>query len=95
MTVATTGQGVAELLAALDQHHAFLERTDRMQAWRRGRLALRTRAVVNRALRQWLWEETRAEELLATRLDAVADGSRSPYEVAAEIVEQIKNGAPR
>ncbi|HEX9703838.1 MAG TPA: methylmalonyl Co-A mutase-associated GTPase MeaB [Gemmatimonadales bacterium] len=95
LTIATTGAGVAELLSGLDAHRAYLERSGRLEEWRRERLAQRTRAVVNRALRQWLWEETRAEELLATRLDAVADGSRSPYEVATEIVEQIKNGAPR
>jgi LAO/AO transport system kinase len=96
MTVATTGAGIPELRTGLESHHAYLGRTGGLAEWRRGRLAQRTRAVVNRALRQWLWEETGAEELLAQRLDAVADGSRSPYEVAAEIVEQVKrNGAPR
>lgn len=95
MTVATTGEGVRDLLAGLDAHHAYLARTGRLEGWRRGRLAQRTRAVVNRALLQWSWEETRAEALLAERLDAVADGSRSPYDVAAEIVDHVKSGVPR
>jgi hypothetical protein len=49
--------------------------------------------VVNRALRQWVWDETRAEELLAERLDAVTEGTRSPYDVAEEILDQVR--APR
>jgi LAO/AO transport system kinase len=95
LTVATTGDGVTELAAALDAHHAYLERTGGLAEWRRRRLAERTRAIVNRALRQWLWEETRAEALLAERLDAVARGSRNPYEVAAEILDQLKSEVPR
>jgi len=47
---------------------------------------------VNRAIRQWVWDETRAEALLARRLDDVAAGTRSPYDVAAEVLEQVRNG---
>lgn len=94
-TVATTGAGVAELGDALDRHHAWMEQSGVLTARRRRRLADRTRAVVNRAARAWIWEETRAEELLAQRLDDVSNGSRSPYEVAAEILDQVKAGATR
>src|SRR5213082_1448361 len=54
--------------------------------------AARTRAVLERKLRRWLLEATRVEELLALRLDEVADGRRSPYDVAAEILDQVKAG---
>jgi LAO/AO transport system kinase len=93
MTVATRGEGMAELMTALEAHRAYLERSGAASAWRRGRLAERTRAVVNRGLAQWLWEETRAEELLAERLASVAAGSRNPYDVAAEILDQVRSGA--
>jgi LAO/AO transport system kinase len=91
-TVASKGEGIAELIAVLDKHHAFLEQSGRLAERRRRRLAARTRAVVNRAIRQWVWEETGAEELLAQRLDDVAAGTRSPYEVAAEVLAQVRNG---
>lgn len=91
-TVASKGEGIAELVAALDQHHDYLERTGKLVERRKRRLAARTRAVVNRAIRQWVWDETRAEDLLARRLDDVAAGTRSPYEVAAEVLEQVRNG---
>ena len=93
MTVASKGEGVAELVAALDKHHAHLAESGKLAQRRAKRLAVRTRAVVNRALRQWVWDETRAEELLAERLDAVTEGTRSPYDVAEEILDQVR--APR
>jgi len=93
MTVASKGEGVPELVAALDKHHAYLAESGKLAERRARRLAARTRAVVNRALRQWVWDETRAEELLTQRLDEVTDGTRSPYDVAEEILDQVR--APR
>jgi LAO/AO transport system kinase len=94
-TVATTGQGVPELVAGLDRHRAWLETSGTFVARRRGRLAERTRAAVDRAVHEWIWRETGAEELLARRLDDVLEGGRSPYDVAAEILDQVKSGATR
>lgn len=91
-TVASTGAGIPELAAALDRHHEYLAGSGKLVERRRRRLAARTRAVVNRAIRQWVWDETGAEELLARRLDEVAGGDRSPYDVAAEILDQVRNG---
>jgi LAO/AO transport system kinase len=91
-TVASKGDGIAGLVAALDQHHEYLERTGKLVERRKRRLAARTRAVVNRAIRQWVWDETQAEDLLARRLDDVAAGTRSPYDVAAEVLAQVRNG---
>jgi len=91
-TVASKGDGIADLIAALDQHHEFLARTGKLVERRKRRLAARTRAVVNRAIRQWVWDETEAEALLARRLDDVAAGTRTPYDVAAEVLAQVRNG---
>ncbi len=95
MTVASKGEGVAELVAALDRHHAYLAGSGKLVERRARRLAARTRAVVNRAVRQWVWDETRAEELLAQRLGEVTEGARSPYDVADEILDQVRAGAGR
>ena len=91
-TVASTGAGVDELAAALDRHYAYLQASGKLAERRRQRLAARTRAVLERSVRRWLLEGTRVEELLALRLDDVADGRRSPYDVAAEILDQVKAG---
>ena len=94
-TVASKGDGVAELIAALDRHHAYLAGSGKLAERRARRLAARTRAVVHRAVRQWIWDETRAEELLAQRLSEVTGGARSPYDVAEEILDQVRAGANR
>ncbi len=95
MTVASKGDGVAELVAVLDKHYAYLAATGKLVERRARRLAARTRAVVNRAVRQWVWDETRAEELLAQRLAEVTGGTRSPYDVAEEILDQVRAAAGR
>lgn len=94
-TVAPRGDGVSALLDALDRHRAFLEASGRLAARRRERLAERTRAAVNRAVQQWVWEGSAAETILSQSLDDMAAGTRSPYEVAAEILEQMRSGATR
>ena len=92
-TVATRGEGVAELGQAIDRHYAHLAAGGLLAKRRRRQLAQRTRAVLERAVQRWISEATRAEELLQRRLDDVADGRRSPYDVAAEILDQVKTGA--
>jgi LAO/AO transport system kinase len=91
-TVASKGEGIAELISGLDRHHAYLVSSGKREERRRRRLAARTRAVVNRAIRQWIWDETQAEDLVSKRLDEVATGTRSPYDVAAEVLDQVRNG---
>jgi LAO/AO transport system kinase len=94
-TVAVQGTGVAELTEALDRHYDYLEASGALEVRRRERLRKRMRNVAERVVRQWVWEATRADELLEERFDEVADGRKSPYDVAAEILEQVKSGALR
>lgn len=94
-TIASKGEGLGALIAAFDAHHAWAVATGALAARRRQRLIARTRAVVERALRRWAWEEMGVEELVAARLDDVAAGRRSPYEVAADIMSHLKTGASR
>jgi LAO/AO transport system kinase len=92
LTVAATGKRVADLLAALDRHHAWLSASGTLEERRRRRLLDRTREVVDRATRRWIWDETRAEELIAGRLDEIVAGRLSPYDVAAEVLDGLKQG---
>jgi LAO/AO transport system kinase len=92
LTVAAKGDGVSELIAALDRHHAWLEESGALDQRRRRRLLDRTREVVDRAARRWVWEETRASERIEQRLDDIASRAASPYEVAAEVLQSLKQG---
>ncbi|MDQ3208220.1 MAG: hypothetical protein M3Q37_06390, partial [Gemmatimonadota bacterium] len=93
LTTAAKGEGIPELVAALDHHHAYLTDSGELERRRRRRLSDRTREVVDRATQRWIWEETRAEQLIGERLDQVVAGSMSPYDVAAEVLDGLKQGA--
>ena len=92
LTVATKGEGVAELIAALDRHHDWLVESGTLRERRTRRLLDRTREVVDRATRRWVWEEARADQRIAERLEEIAAGRVSPYEVAAEVLDGLKQG---
>jgi LAO/AO transport system kinase len=92
LTSAVKGEGIPDLVAALDHHHDWLASSGELELRRRRRLMERTREVVDRATRKWVWEETRAEQLIKERLDEVAGGQVSPYEVALDVLEELKQG---
>jgi LAO/AO transport system kinase len=92
LTVAAKGDGVAELMEALDRHHAWLVESGTLADRRRRRLLDRTREVVDRATRRWVWSETRADQRIAGRLEEIVAGRISPYEVAAEVLDGLKQG---
>jgi LAO/AO transport system kinase len=92
LTIAAKGDGVDAVIAALEAHHDWLAASGTLEARRRRRLLERTREVVERATRRWLWAETGAEGTIQGRLDAIAAGTMSPYDVAAEVLEGLKQG---
>jgi LAO/AO transport system kinase len=92
LTAAAKGDGIMDLATALDQHHDWLAASGELERRRRRRLLERTREVVERATRRWLWEETRAEQLISDRLDELAGGQLSPYELATDVLEDLKQG---
>jgi LAO/AO transport system kinase len=92
VSTASKGEGITDLAAALDRHWEWLESSGELQQRRRRRLLERTREVVDRATRRWVWEESRAEQLIADRIDEVEQGRVSPYELAIDVLEELKQG---
>ncbi len=92
-TIAMKGEGISELVAAIDAHHAQLQQSGELASRRKRRMFERTREVVDRATRQWVWQETSAEQLIRDRLDELARGGVSPYEVANEVLDALKQGS--
>jgi len=91
-TVAVKGDGLPAVVDALEAHWTWLQRTDVLRERRRRRLRDRTRQVVERALRQWVWRDGVAEGVIEAHLGAVESGDRSPYDLAAEVIESLKQG---
>src|SRR6476661_1996471 len=92
LTSAVKGDGVHDLAAALDRHYEYLVASGELEGRRRRRLMERTREVVDRATQKWVWQETRAEQLITERLDEVARGQVSPYALAQDVLEELKQG---
>ncbi len=92
LAAATKAEGIEALVDGLARHRLAMEESGELVERRRRRLALRTREVVRRAMERWIWNETNAVALIEDRLDDMASGRLSPYEVAAEVVTSVKEG---
>ena len=92
LTSAVKSEGIPEFGSVLDRHHGWLVESGELEQRRRRRLRERTREVVDRATRRWVWEETRAEQLIEERLDEVTGGQVSPYQLAQDVLEELKQG---
>jgi LAO/AO transport system kinase len=88
-TTAETGDGVADLAAALAQHRGWLAESGELSQRRRQRLAERVREEVARALVRSVWEERGGAEALARALPELEAGRVTPYEVAERIVGDV------
>ncbi len=89
LTTGQEGKGVAELLAALDEHFAWLRDTGALAERRRRRRRERVRAVVDRHLRARVWDAGRGESILEAAEADLESGRRTPYDVASEILSAI------
>ncbi|MGH7584763.1 MAG: methylmalonyl Co-A mutase-associated GTPase MeaB [Gemmatimonadales bacterium] len=92
-TIALTGEGTDALAAGLDRHFEWLETSGGLGRRRERRLAERTREVVERAVRRWVWAETRADAMIRERLPGIASGTQNPYGVAADILDDLRQGS--
>lgn len=93
MTVAVKEDGVADLAGQLERHSAWLESSGELGERRRRRTRERTREVVERAARRWIWDDTEARQFIDARLDDLMAGRTNPYEVATEVLDELRQGS--
>jgi len=86
-TVAHAGEGIDELMQAIDAHRTHLIESGELETRRRARAETRTRDVVERELRRRVWMSESRLKHLEQSLERVAQGVATPYSVAGEIVE--------
>ncbi len=86
LAVATLHEGVGALVNHIEAHAVWLRDSGELDSRRRTRMLERTRDVLERATRRWLWTGTGADRLVADRLEDIAAGRVSPYDVAAKFV---------
>ncbi|MFL5636526.1 MAG: methylmalonyl Co-A mutase-associated GTPase MeaB [Gemmatimonadaceae bacterium] len=86
--VATKGEGIAEIVAALDRHFVYLEQSGRLRSRRRERMRERVMDVVEQKIRGRLWKDTATMSWLEQQLSSVEDGRATPFAVADQLLLQ-------
>ena len=87
-TVATSGEGVAELAAAIDEHRAYLERSGSLQAQRQEDARHQVLAVAQRILLERIRQATPDDELDAL-VARVAGRELDPHTAAEQLVGSL------
>jgi LAO/AO transport system kinase len=85
-TVAQQGQGIAELAAALDRHHGYLEQSGELRTRRRQRLREQVVEVAEYRLRRRLWSDSGIRAYIDSMLPRIEAGELSPYGIADELL---------
>jgi LAO/AO transport system kinase len=81
-TVAINGEGIGELIGAIDQHFAYLERTGELRARRRQRLRERVIDVVEDRVRTRLWRDDATNAWIDANLPDLESGALTPFAAA-------------
>lgn len=81
-TIADQGEGVADVVAAIDRHLTHLEQTGEMRVRRRARLRERVVDFAEARVRDRLWSDPDTNAWLDAQLSALESGATNPFAVA-------------
>jgi LAO/AO transport system kinase len=85
-TVAAKGEGIDELIDALDRHYRYLEASGTLRARRRQRLREQVVEIAEYKLRRRLWQARESNEYLDAQLEALEGGQATPFAVADDLL---------
>jgi LAO/AO transport system kinase len=86
--IATKAEGIAEIVAALDRHFAYLEQSGTLHSRRRERMRERVMDVVQQKVSDRLWKDPRTRAWLEEQLPSVEEGTATPFAVADQLLRQ-------
>ncbi len=85
-TVAVKGEGIPDLIAALDRHAQYLVESGELQRRRLRRLREQLVEVVEQRLRRRLWNDAGVQEFIGTVLPRIERGEATPWGVADDLI---------
>ncbi len=91
-TVAARGEGVDEVVEALEKHRAWMEERGVLADRRRHRAALEVEHIAVTALRQRIGD-LHGDRRLDALAERIVTGETDPYTAADELVEGLTNGS--
>ena len=86
--VASAGEGIAEMVQALDKHFAFLGASGSLRERRRRRLRDRVVEAVDHKARERLWHDAATNTWLDARIASLESGETTPFAVADELLRR-------
>jgi LAO/AO transport system kinase len=86
-TVAIEDEGSEELLEALERHAETMRTSGALSERRRERLVRHTQDVIDRSLKQRVWNDSYGQQRLMDGLDRMLSGALSPYQLAEAIID--------
>ena len=86
--IATKGEGIDDIVAAIDRHFAYLERSGTLRSRRHERMRERVMDVVERKVSDRLWKDPRTRAWLEEQLPSVEEGTATPFAVADQLLRQ-------
>jgi LAO/AO transport system kinase len=86
--VATRGEGITNIVAALDRHFAYLEQSGTLRSRRRERMRERVMDVVEQKVSDRLWKDPHTRAWLEEQLPSVEEGTATPFAVADQLLRQ-------
>ena len=87
-TVASKGEGIADLVTALDRHWRYLETSGALRVRRRQRLREQVFQIAESRLRRRVWNDPQLVAYLDQTIGALENGDVSPFRVADAVLEQ-------
>lgn len=88
LTIAQKGEGIAELVAALDRHAHYLESSGVLRQRRRDRIREQIVDVAEYRMHQRLWSTPAVQQFVDEVLPRIERGEVSPFGVANELLER-------
>ncbi|MCH7887515.1 MAG: methylmalonyl Co-A mutase-associated GTPase MeaB [Candidatus Marinimicrobia bacterium] len=83
-TSAINGEGIEELIAAISEHHDWMEKEQTEEKSRAFRLRKRVKEIISEELDQKFWTDKR-NRLLDKILSGDQNGTQTPYEIVEEL----------
>lgn len=90
-TVASQGEGVSDVIEAVDRHFHYLEHSGGLRERRRARLRARVIEVVEDHVRRRLWTDDATNRWLDERLPDLEAGRLNPFAVGDELLGRSAN----
>jgi len=87
-TVASQGEGIADLCGALDRHFRYLETSGALHGRRRDRLRALVHDVVAQRVQGRLWGDDATNRWVEAYLPALEAGTTTPFAVADELLRR-------